>query len=381
MLLWTANTCAQLARQWIAFLRALRLSLGFSAPVHGPDYWVLGGIAAVFAAAAFVVAICYVSYRAAWSRRLETVWGGVAFKTDRKNRRAYLDNLIASPGWRSAELTRHSDTREGYCELASAILKSIETDIAARAIATGFVVGLNRNALLDSFTIVASAFELQLHVLTRLGQRPSLRTWMELVKRAGASVFLNTYVGREDALYLNLAIRKAALGVEMGADVAQEASGALADVDWDEILHGVSIPGLSAVTSVATMSMSVGAFGLRHIGMFIEAAANDLLQGVLAAGVLYFHGMALAADCLAVDGEHRASVKMNRTVAESMAVACAPAGRILRDQVRTMRAFLRQRRQLAFAAAKEGAKQGMDKFRDAGMSGWASVKEAGKLFK
>jgi len=95
---------------------------------------------------------------------------------------------------------------------------------------------------------------LQLHVLTVLGKKPSVRIWTEVLKRAGASVFLNTYVGREDALYLNLTIRKAALGVEMASDTMQEAAGALADVDWDEVLGGVAVPGLSAVTSFATMS-------------------------------------------------------------------------------------------------------------------------------
>ena len=334
--------------------------------------------AAVAALACLLV--CYVAYRAAWNKRLATVWGN-ARRPNPNDRITYLDGLIASPGWQAVGLVRYGDKRADYCELAGAILRHMETDIAARAIVTGFAVGLNRNALLDTLTIVASAFELQLHVLTRLGQRPSFGTWIELFKRAGASVFLNTYVGREDALYLNLAIRKAALGIEMGADAIQKASGALADIDWDEVLGGVSIPGLSAVTSVATMSMSVGAFGLRHIGTFIEAAANDLLQGVLAGGVLYFHGMALAADCLAMDPAHRASPEMNRTIAHSMALACAPAGRILRDQVRIMRAFLRQRRQLAFTAAKDAAKSGVDRVRDASVSGWASVKEAGKLFR
>ena len=240
---------------------------------------------------------------------------------------------------------------------------------------------MNRNPLLDTLTIVAAAFELQLHVITRLGKRPSMKMWIELVKRAGASVFLNTYVGREDALHLNLTIRKAALGVEMASDTVQEAAETLADVDWDEVLGGVSVPGLSAVTSFATMSMSVGAFGLRHIGTFIEATANDLLQGVLAGGVLYFHGMALASECLALDLEHRESPAMTRTVAQSMAVACLPAGRILRDQVRRMRAFLRSRRQLAFTAAKEMAKTGVDKLRETSASHWENLKGASKLFR
>jgi len=393
--LWAANTCAQLAERWIAFLRGVRRAVGLGAPVHGPDYLALGGLGFLVIAFLLLAAVCYGAYRTAWTRRIAAVWGGgrssdltriralgsAAVGRELEHRFAYLDRLAASPGWRDAKLVRSGDSREAYCDLAASILRHVETDVAARAVTTGLIVGMNRNTLLDTLTIVAAAFELQLHVLTKLGKRPSLMVWIELMKRAGASVFLNTYVGREDALYLNLTIRKAALGVQMASDTVQEAAGALADVDWDEVLGGVAVPGLSTVTSFATMSMSVGAFGLRHIGTFIEATANDLLQGVLAGGVLYFHGMALAADCLALDREHRASAEMTRTVAQSMAVACAPAGRMLRDQVRRMRAFLRGRRQLALTAAKDAAKLGVDKLREASVSHWESVKGAGKLFR
>ena len=256
------------------------------------------------------------------------------------------------------------------------MLCSVEADIAQRAVTVGLVIGLNRNPLLDTLSIAAAAFELQLHVLTRLGKRPSAGTWVEMLKRTSASLFLNNYISRDDALYLNLAIRKAALGLEMASDAVQEASGALADIDWDEVLGGVSVPGISAVTSFATMGMSVGAFGLRQLGSFIEATSNDLLQGVLAGGILYYHGMALAADCLALDEEHRRSPEMTRTIGQAMNVACAPAGRLLRDQVRRMREFLRERRRLAFVAAKDAAKHGVDKLRSASSSTWDSVKEA-----
>ena len=387
-LLWAANLCAQLAERWIGFLRGIRTAAGLSAPPHGPDYWIIAGVSFLLLLILLVAVASYVAYRAAWNRRLAAVWGTnsiqhhSASKLRPLNKQfAYLDRLSNSPGWRASHLTRQDDSRSSYCELSAAILKQVEIDIAARAVTTGFIVGMNRNPLLDTLTLLASAFELQLHVLTILGKRPSLKIWIELLKRTGASIFLNTYVGREDALYLNLTIRKAALGIEMASDSVQEAAGALADVDWDEVLGGVTVPGLSAVTSFATMSMSVGAFGLRHIGTFIEATANDLLQGVLAGGVLYFHGMSLAADCLAVDPEHRASAQMTRTIAQSMLIACAPAGRLLRDQVRRMRAFLRGRRQLAFTAAKDAAKLGVDKLRDASSSHWENVKGASRLFR
>ncbi len=393
--LWAANLCAQLAQRWVGLLRALRGYAGFNVPAHGPDYWIIGGVAILCVLLMIVLASAYTAYRVRWSARLTKVWGErnhsaltkvgrlpAAFnERDLKQRFTYLDLLSSSPEWKSSGILRQGDSRSAYCDLSAAILKRIEVDVAARAVTTGLIVGMNRNPILDTLTLLESALELQLHVLTILGKRPTLKVWIELFKRAGASIFLNTYVGREDALYLNLAIRKAALGLEMGSDAVQEAANSLADVDWDEILGGVTIPGLSAVTSFATMSMSVGAFGLRHIGTFIEATANDLLQGVLAGGVLYFHGMSLAADCLAVDREHRASAEMTRTISQSMLVACAPAGRLLRDQVRRMRAFLRGRRQLAFTAARDAAKVGVEKLRDASSAHWESVKGASKLFR
>ncbi len=366
--LWAANLAIALGEKWVAFLRGVRRAAGIAVPVSGPDYWVIGGVSLLLIVVLIALSLAYGSYRRAWNRRLRTVWDG---KPSYKTQSEYLHGLAAHWGVERNDVSDRS--------LAVHLLGELERDVAARAVTAGLVVGMNRNHLLDSLVIVASALELQLHVLTRLGKRPNLPIWIELIKRAGASIFLNTYVGREDALYLNLAIRKAPLGVEMAADTLQESATSLADVDWDEVLGNVAIPGFSAVASVATMSMSVGAFGLRHIGTLIEAASNDLLQGVLASGVLYFHGMSLAADCLAVDAQHRASAEMNRTVAQSMAVACAPAGQMLRNQVRNMRAFLRTRRQLAFTYAKDAAKSGIEKFQEASASHWDWVKSATKL--
>lgn len=393
--LWAANAAASLVEHWVRLLHGLRRSVGFSPPVTGPDFWILAGVAALVLAILLVLAIAYAAYRRSWNRRLLSLWRGpvrsssvrilplrpVASAGDLAARTAYLQALAMSPEWSALKLAGSADAGGAYKDNAAAILRDIETDIARRAVTAGLIVGLNRNPLIDTLTITASAFELQLHVLTRLGKRPSLGTWIEMVKRTGASLFLNSYVTRDDALYLNLAIRKAALGLEVTSDTIDHAAHAMSDVDWDEVLHGVSIPGLSAVTSFATMSMSVGAFGLRQLGSFIEATANDLLQGVLAAGVLYYHGMALAADVLALDLEHRRSPEMTRSIGQAMAMACAPAGRLLRDQVRRMREFLRERRRIAFTAAKDAAKEGVDKLRTASTSKWDAVKGATGLFR
>jgi hypothetical protein len=64
-----------------------------------------------------------------------------------------------------------------------------------------------------------------------------------------------------------------------------------------------------------------------------------------------------------------------------MTVATAPAGQLLRDQVRRMREFLRERRRMIFSAAKEAAKEGVDRLKTASTSRWDRLKESSRLFK
>jgi hypothetical protein len=384
-LLWTANLVVTLFERWIELLHHVRTATGISAPPTGPDWWVLSGVGFLIVVACALALWAYGAYRSAWNRRLALAWGPAvgsdhtrilklqAVATDATLRRKseYLRALLSGPIWKRDEPDSPPLDRECYRIAAKTVLREIEVDIAHRAVTAGLVIGLNRNPLIDSLTIAATALELQLHVLTRLGKRPSLRVWIELVKRTSASIFLNTYVTREDALYLNLAIRKAALGLEVASDAVQNT---LEDIDLDEILGHTTIPGLSELTQVASVSMSVGASGLRYLGNFIEYTANDLLQGVIAGGVLYYHGMALAAECLALDEEHRHSPDMTRTISQAMTVASVPAGRLLRDGVRKMREFLRERRRQVFSAARGNVSGAAGKVRDAvlGLSDRAS---------
>ena len=374
-ILWIANATLTLIERSFTLLGNLRTAVGINPPHEGPDWLVLGAAGCIALVVSSLALLAYLAYRSAWKRRLETVWTSKSVShftavsklepaasnrmLERKSQ--YLNGLMATRKWSSLGIGTVPSDRKAYCTAAEAVLRELEVDVAHRAITAGFVIGLNRNALIDSLTIVASALELQLHVLTSLGKRPSPGMWIEFVKRATASIFVNTYVTRDDALYLNLAIRKAALGLEVASESVQQS---LDDVDFDEILGHTAIPGLSEVTHLASISMSVGASGLRHIGNFIEHSANDLLQGVLAGGILYYHGMAIAAECLALDEEHRHSPEMTRTISQAMGVACAPAGRLLREQVRNMRKFLRERRRQIFTAAKENVGGMAGKVRD-----------------
>jgi hypothetical protein len=364
-LLLGASIGTSLFGRWIAFLGGTRKALGIGVPVDGPDYWILSGGAFAILVTGSVLLMGWHMYRKAWNRRLSGFARAhvrirrlriTADDRELAKRKEYMSALAAAPEWRG--ITLDSD----YKECAAAVLKVLEVEVAHRAVTAGLVVGLNRNAFIDSVSILAAALELQFHVLTRLGKQPSFRTWTEMLKRTSSSLFLNWYVSRGDALYIKLAIKKTAWGLGIASDLTQQAADSLDDIDWDEIAGGLggSVPQpalhvMSALGVVAAKGMTVGAFGLRQLSHFVEVTADDLLQGVLAGGILYYHGMALAAECLALDEQHRNSPEMNRTIAQAMSVACAPAGRVLLDQVRAMRQFLRERRRMMFARARKTA--------------------------
>ena len=364
-LLLIVNLCGSLFARWIAFLEGARRTLGIAAPAAGPDYWILGGAGAALLAVACVLLIGWRAYRRAWKRRLSGFDRAhvrirrllpVANGAELAVRTKYLEVLARQPDWKGTELT------SGYRQNAAALLRAMEPSIAQRAVTAGLMVGLNRSRLIDSISILGAALEVQFFVLTRLGKQPSLRTWMEMLKRTSSSLFLNWYVSRGDALYIKLAIKKTAWGLGVASDMTAQAADSLDDLDWDEIVHGMggTVPApalhvMSALGAVAAKGMTIGAFGLKQLSHFIETTADDLLQGVLAGGILYYHGMALAAECLSLDEQHRNSPEMNRTIAQAMTVACAPAGKVLLDQVRAMRQFLRARRKMMLESAKKTA--------------------------
>ena len=367
-----ANLCASLFGRWVAFLEGARRALGIAVPVGGPDYWILSGASIPALLALTLLLLCWRLYRRAWSRRLSGFnrahvkirrRRSVADDAELKVRTEYLCALAAMPEWRD-DIKLSLD----YKQNAENVLKTIEEDIATRAVTAGLVVGLNRNYLIDSVSILAAALELQFFVLTCLGKEPSLRTWMEMLKRTGSSLFLNWYVSREDALSIKLAIKTTAWGLGFASDVGQHAGDSLHhlishdDIDWDELTKVAHLgPLLPQIGEIAAYGLTIGASGLQHIRAFIDTTADDLLQGVLAGGILYYHGMALAAECLALDEQHRQSREMSRTISQAMSMACTPAGRVLLDQVRAMRQLLRQRRTVIVDVVKAKGSQLWDK--------------------
>jgi hypothetical protein len=116
------------------------------------------------------------------------------------------------------------------------------------------------------------------------------------------------------------------------------------------------------------MTLTVGKQGLHALGHLVESAGDDLAAGATAAAILYYHGMALAADALALDAEHRASPAMNRGFAEGLQRMAAMSGSILLDCVRQRRGAFRDVRMAAVKQMPKIASSGIK----AKMSAWFS---------
>ncbi len=314
----------------ISLAERVRLGLGFAPPIHGPDWFLLAALSSVPLLALVAILIFARWYRRLWLRRVAVVWPEKRERrrfsrwrhipldpSDSKHqeRAAYVAALLASPAWSHRSCPKSPEDDQGRAEW---LVEELEKDIAERALATGLTIGISQNRYVDLFTIFAAALELQFHVLSRLGKRPSTYAWRLLIQRCGASLFINTYLNRQDSIALNLMIKKAGMGLQAAGDLTESAAQHLAegDFDLDEALNlqhsgilGMATKGLELG---ATMALTVGQVGLHVLGTLIESVGDELTQGALAAGILYYHGMALAADTLAIDAAHRASPAMNR---------------------------------------------------------------------
>ncbi|HSU61390.1 MAG TPA: hypothetical protein VLI55_18925 [Bryobacteraceae bacterium] len=346
----------------IALAERFRLSLGFVAPPRGPDWFMLAALAVGPVLCISAAVLFGTWYRHLWFRKLRTVWPQPrdrsrysrwqnlphrASASQRNRRTENLAALLKSDVW----ATRDCPDRAAAYELqAEWVLADLEKDIAERALTTGLTVGISHNRYIDLFTIFVAALELQLHVLSRLGKRPSWSTWRLLIQRCGASLFINSYLNRQDSLALNLMIKKAGMGIYATGDLMGGAAQHLSesDFDLDEALNlqhggllGMATKGLELG---ATMALTVGQVGLHVLGTVIESVGDELTQGALAAGIIYYHGIALASDTLALDQIHRQSPAMNRSLRDGVWKMGEIAGSILRDLVRQRRTAFRDRR-------------------------------------
>ncbi len=287
----------------LAIAERVRVSLGYAAPERGPDWFMIGALLLGPLILLLVLTLLAAWYNRVWLRRVKDVW------PDRRDR-ARFSRWQATPIHASAEQRKErdaylnallkSDSSAEYEERAAEVLLALEKDIAERALTTGLTVGISRNRYIDLFTIFVASLELQLHVLSRLGKRPSWSAWRLLVQRCGASLFINSYLNRQDSLALNLMIKKAGMGLSAGGDLMENAAHHLSasDFDLDEALNlqhggliGMATKGLELG---ATMALTVGQVGLHVLGSLIESVGDELAQGALAAGIIYYHGIALA---------------------------------------------------------------------------------------
>ena len=130
-------------------------------------------------------------------------------------------------------------------------------------------------------------------------------------------------------------------------------------IDADETLSSVDSKGglASLPISLLTSPLKTGSVGLHQIANLIESNGRDLLQGVTVGGVLMSHGLELAAECLAVDAEHRASPKLNRNFRGMLTAVAERAGKLLFDHIKSTRQLFRDRRTKPFKAVAHAIKK------------------------
>jgi hypothetical protein len=341
----------------------VRQSIGFDVPAAGPDWYLLSIISIAASVPVGFIAVLGLWYWRIWQRQLRKVWrtSGADIRrhsrirplTDQakdkelNTRIRYLKALLASPAWQDSGLTTNGNAldvnaigkADDYRRLAKNVLETIEEDIAARAAATGLIVSLGSSEF-DRITIIMGALEMQLHVLSRLGKKPSLRTWQEMLQRTGDSLFFNTYLNLGDRFAVSLVVRTAAITLEASAELLE-----------DEIAEAAGV--IPYVGPLLQGAIGVTTLGLEAIASLTKDVGDELSQGALAGGVLYFHGMTIAADTLSLDNPHRQSPEMTRTPFEGAEKVAVVAGRFLRDQVIAYRkAYVEQKRKATLRTAQ-----------------------------
>lgn len=352
--------------------RKLQAILGLSSDAGTCDWLSLVVLVVILGIPILAALYLYHQYRRAWSLRVMAIWGsgrlarrhatvpgigsGRPGAVARQER--YLRDLVNTQYWRDS-LTRGDGTTPDGSDLArdaGNILAACEKDIAGRAIATGLVVGISPSRFLDQLMIVGASLEMQLHVLARLGRQPGLRVWYELLVRAGSSLFANSYLNREDAFMLSYTTKGIATGLsalgdtidsmefEEAFDAAENMLSRFATGDISGTIVNTALTGIEFGTEQA---MSIGASGLQLMSELIEKTGDELFQGVLSGGMLYYHGMAIAADSLALDKQHRNSSAMSRSPVACMTAVARSAGQMALDYVRKRRRLLRAKKRAA----------------------------------
>jgi hypothetical protein len=388
------------------FTQAMRLRtvIGVTAQVGSPDWYAIAVLSVVPFLLLVLLATAFQWQRRKVNRHAREIWGA-SRKVRRftriepvpesclpatgcrhcEQKHQYLTLLLGSRRWEGTAVNKLADglgehpvSRDQYIRQANAVFAELRKEIAERAFTCGLLVGIGRNRWFDAFTIAASSFEMQMFVLHSLGKQPGVKEWWRLLRSSAASMFVNAYLNLQDIFLLNLLIKQGAWGLQTIAGASDSAAAHLhegfqhhtdnlrshaqvvhenlrslrdrsgthldaSDLDLDELHHGMN--GVLKLTAeVAAFSLSTGTVALNQIAAFVEHHSGEMVQGVLAGGILYWHGCNLAGDILAINQSHRRSAELRVTVFGCAQEAAKKAGVVLQAATRGMRSIYRERR-------------------------------------
>jgi hypothetical protein len=299
----------------------VRAALGVDPPASGVDWYRLAVLVVVFAvpvlAALWLARVVRRRYRRRLAERLGDAAPARRFTPGRRfDRKQWLAVLLTTPYW-APRLERWRGqgavpageegwSDDDYRQVAALVRAELDERLGAIAFATGTAVAFAPRRFADAVSVVAGSAELQIEALATLGLRPGPRAWLHVVRAASTGLLVSTYLDAEDRIELDLAVRAAALGVdetgallEHGGDELEEALA--------EALEGVGGIG-GAIASTAGAAAGVTSSVARQVSAFIDEVGDEIVEGVVVAAVLHYHGMSLVAEALALDAEHRAEL-------------------------------------------------------------------------
>jgi len=347
----------------------VRRALGLGLEAGSPDWFVLALLLVAVLAACGLMAWVYRWYRSVWMRRLEDVWpepenrDRFAHRVSSDDRTEYLRALLRSPRWRDREgevkaQAKGSGHALGACDLGSltqsdclpaihGLAGVLRKDVSERALSLALLVTFSRNRFLDRLAIVLAGFELQLYVLTALGKKPSIGHWLTMANRSLAGLFAHTYFSHENTTEMTLTIKGGLMGVHAILATADDVLKP-EELPVDEVFEaienalsssagGAFLGDLVAVLKGATtfslvgadFAISAGRVASRQLASVVERLGDDLLEGSVVGGVLYFHGCELLREALPLSRIEAENHALNPSIGDCAEDVTASAVRIL----------------------------------------------------
>jgi hypothetical protein len=300
---------------------AMRRAVGSSPPADGVDWYLVAITAVLVAVPAAGLLAARRLVRRRFDRRLQERLGDRSTarrfsRRGRLDRRTWLAELLETPHWtpfaerwRADGLlppTAASWSGADYRDAAALVRAELDLRVGAVALATGTAVAVAPRRVGDAVAIVAGSAELQIEVLATLGLRPTTGAWLHVARAAATGVLASTYVDAEERFELQLLIRAAALGMDSGGNLMEDAGDTIHEALGEAADRGGAITG--AVAAVAGTTMGITGNVIRQVSDFVAVVGDEVAEGVIVAAVLHYHGMALVADALGEDAAHRAEL-------------------------------------------------------------------------